>query len=493
MKIIKFMRANIAIMIISGCGITTDSTIDEELSKESPHKFQIQKIREVESPDNPDYLNYMKSYDISSSNFYILSSWERRLFIKKDRGFHYSFYIDVDSNNQTGYYNPWLKSAGAEYLWEDDTLFIYRGEDGTNEWSWEPIAYNTGDKIDYKIVKRLDLPSLKDALVYAVSFDRDWVFQRFLGYSYRGSADRLEHLYYYSGYFNNIKISANDENIYIKKYINHTQNSNIDLTRDKRAYYYNYTLKSGDTIYYTEGNSLFDSKWNLITDNLPYLVDDQQSVTVIPKKYIDSKDIEFISLVIRSVNWDPIREFKITDGYNRSLSEYSIINKVDSISNYKIPKPKNSNSSDNWSQVGKITIWNNKAYSLGALGKIDEDYSSYLTIINLKGNTPKLVNQTLLSNKVKAGELILIESSFIYIVTVNTDDMLEILVVDISNSFKPIKVTSISRYEYGTFKRAYTTANNQKLIYEGSKGHIDIDISNPKKPKIIKGTYEYLY
>ncbi len=297
----------IAGALLVGCGGETN--VQNQEVANMPHQIDMKPkhIRGSDlTPEGEEYLNFMKTYNLNSRIFYITLSYTRfNDFYNQNPKLHYVFYYDSDHNKQTGYYDPWVPNSGADYLFEDNTLYRYTGTPGSHEWSWEAIYTHRDDPNDF-----FHNNYIKGALVYGVSLNQDWTQENFLGY-YDSATDYLERSFNFTEdtdrYF---RTSQDNDTFYLHSYKKKGQK--LDPTEK----YYNYTFTVNMTTYHTQGSILFNEAWEVLADNLMYEVREYDTITVVPKKYLTDGDIKIKAVEIRDTDWNQLH--LVSDGENIS-------------------------------------------------------------------------------------------------------------------------------------------------------------------------------
>ena len=223
--------------------------------------------------------------------------------INKDANLHYQVFIDVDSNKQTGYYEPWIPNAGAEYLLEDNVLFKYAGTGGSHDWNWEVINYQISDGklIDAESGEKIDI---SEANSYGVLLEKNWEYKNFLGY--RHMYDNLSSVQYTPvheepHHLGNVFSYKNDKNFYVK------------MPTIENVSYYNCKFEVGGKKFSTEGSTLFDANGNNLTDDLVYEADIEaykhSALTILPKQLVGDGSLKITSIEFRDSNWGLVGKY----------------------------------------------------------------------------------------------------------------------------------------------------------------------------------------
>ncbi len=296
----------ISALFLAGCG----SEIQRENSQISNLTHQVdiklKTLREV-APEDAEYQNYMKIYNLNSLSFNFnksgLAPGDENETWKLHYNGNYSgkkaYYLDTDKNNQTGYFNKWTSKVGAEYLLEEGVLFKYTGTDGSKEWSWEIVSYKGMEGFNNNI---------DSILAYCITMNDDWSYRGFLGYydtdiSYRETDARLirdEGAYNNHGMF---YTASDNEDFYIRAL-------NKNYKQKENAKFYAYEFSINGTNYTIENNILFNAEKKEITDTLLYESHDRFNIVIIPKSLLASGDIKLKKVVIRDSSWGTLNSYK---------------------------------------------------------------------------------------------------------------------------------------------------------------------------------------
>ena len=283
----------IAGTFLIGCGGETKEQSSQDVSM--PHQVDMspKKLRDLD-PESEEYLNYMKThnlnsriYKVSRGEWHYLANINLRDYEHRKQDLKYVFFHDRDNDRKTGYYNPWVSKAGADFLVEDGVYYKYTGTPGSNEWSWEVVEWNTGDVKNEEGIQGIN----GYGFFYGVTLNQDWTYNSFLGYH-----SKTPHGYYLSqspiGMYERkvlvneqsnreFTISQLDEDIYLHAYKKDEQKL------DDNEVYYNYALQVYDKQYSIEGSNLLNENGEVIADNLQYEVRDYDAITIIPKKLLN--------------------------------------------------------------------------------------------------------------------------------------------------------------------------------------------------------------
>ncbi len=312
----------IATLFLIGCGTEAQRETSQVDNQAHQVDVKLKTSREV-NPEDEEYLNYMKIYNLNSLSFKIkknIRSWD--VFYSGDYNGKKAYYLDTDKNNQTGYYSKWTPKVGAEYLLEDGVLFKYTGTDGTNEWSWDVVGYNGMRDFDH---------SIKSILAYGITINDDWGYRSFLGYydtsvSYKERDARFVRDEGEDNKHGAFYIAEDDEYFYIRAL-------NRNYKQKKSSKFYNYEFTVNGVSYKTQANTLFNASEDIITDNLLYELYELNSIVVIPKDFLVSGEFKLKRAVIKDASWNTLNSYeKMQKNYKVTRDE--LINMINNNEDY---------------------------------------------------------------------------------------------------------------------------------------------------------------
>ncbi len=322
MSIKLITPAFITTLLLIGCG--TESQREALQVDNQAHQVDVKlKTSRALAPEDEEYLNYMKIYNLNSLSFEVErygGAWS--LNYNGDYNGKKAYYLDTDKNNQTGYYSKWTPKVGAEYLLEDGVLFKYTGTDGTNEWSWDVVGYNGMRDFDH---------SIKSILAYGITINDDWGYRSFLGYydtsvSYKERDARFVRDEGEDNKHGAFYIAEDDEYFYIRAL-------NRNYKQKKSSKFYNYEFTVNGVSYKTQANTLFNASEDIITDNLLYELYELNSIVVIPKDFLVSGEFKLKRAVIKDASWNTLNSYeKMQKNYKVTRDE--LINMINNNEDY---------------------------------------------------------------------------------------------------------------------------------------------------------------
>ena len=290
-----------------GCGGETNEQISQDVSMPHQVNMSSKNLREA-GPDSEEYADFMRTYTMHSRLFSVYDGYIKlRDPAHQNLDLKYVFYIDSDHNNNTGYVDPWIPKAGAEFLIEDGIKYKYTGTPGSTEWSWEVIDWNAGSPYDGNGIK---IDNDED-LVYGVTLNQDWTLNSFLGYV--NLHDKWEYPILRHGGNKIFTVCTIDDDVYFHSYNSHIGNQQ---KLDDNEMYYNYEFTVGNQKFYTEGGILFNEDWTVVegAGRIEYEVREYDAITIIPKSFFPNVDFSFDyrdnaivnTVTVRDSNWNEL-------------------------------------------------------------------------------------------------------------------------------------------------------------------------------------------
>ena len=279
----------------------------------TPHQVDMttKSIRDdIDNPNNQDYVNYMRTYYLNSTQFIVSQPGgfngyyppTIRLRTSKNPDLKYVFYIDTDHDTNTGYVNPWLAKAGADFLIEDNIKYKYTGTPGSNEWSWEVVDWDAGD---VQKGESIVIDSRGD-LVYGATFNQDWSYNGFMGYYNLYPNAKNEYLNDVNSGSLKFKVYDIDGDLHFQSLDSQNILSNAEFV--------NYEFTVAGQNYYTEGNILFHEDGTTVSGpgQIEHVIRNHNAVTIIPKGFFPAEDFdvenrdefEVESATIRDADWN---------------------------------------------------------------------------------------------------------------------------------------------------------------------------------------------